>query len=128
MDELPDFFLSSAGESELLSEPRACWSRARLRDQVRDDYMLIQIEPPLIGQQFGLGDKDISQLIISARLQGDTLFPVSHWPFPVYVARVLNEKVVRTLSFVAGEVELIGWALIFRTHQEAANHVETMAS
>jgi hypothetical protein len=82
MDELPDFFLSSAGESELLSEPRACWSRARLRDQVRDDYMLIQIEPPLIGQQFGLGDKDISQLIISARLQGDTLFPVSHWPFP----------------------------------------------
>lgn len=67
MENEADFYLTAAGESEKLAVPRACWVKGRLKDHVRDDHMLIRIEPPLVGQGFGLGDKDIFDLIISTR-------------------------------------------------------------
>jgi hypothetical protein len=116
----PDFFLTTAGElRELLVEPRACWNVGRLRDAVRDDYMVVMIEPELIGQGFGLGSEDIRQLIISSRLQGFTLFPTSQFPCPVYVARILDEAVLRSGSFTRDQVELIAWGTIVKTREEA---------
>ena len=124
----PDFFLSAAGEYKPLSQPRACWTKARLRDPVRDDYMLIEIDPVLIGQPFGLGDKDVSRLILSSRHQGYTLYPVTEWPSHVYVTRILDEAVLQTLSFSKGQVELIAWAMIFRTMEEAEAHARKLNS
>lgn len=89
--------------------------------------MLIEIDPPLIGQGFGLGSKDITQLVISGRHQGDTLFPITAWPLSVYVARVLDENIVKTLSFTREQVELVAWAMIFRTLDEATAHARKMA-
>ena len=86
--------MSAAGEYEPLAAPRACWERARLRDIVRDDHMLIDIEPALEGQSSGLGAADITRLIISAFFRGKTLYPVSEWPFHVYVARIVDDTVV----------------------------------
>jgi hypothetical protein len=73
MDRSPDFFMSTAGEHQPLAAPRACWKIARLRDKVRDDYMLIAIEPVLDGQRFGLGATEIKQLVIYARSKTDTV-------------------------------------------------------
>ena len=87
MDRPPDFFMSAAGEYEPLAAPRACWERARLRDIVRDDQALE-------GQSSGLGAADITRLIISAFFRGKTLYPVSEWPFHVYVARIVDDTVV----------------------------------
>jgi hypothetical protein len=116
----PDFFLSAAGEMRGdLATIRACWSKARLRDEVRDDYMLIEVDPPVIGQQFGLGDQDVTELIISTRHKGFTLFPVTEWPSHVYVTRMLDQFVAQTLVFTGDQVELIGWAEIFLTRAEA---------
>lgn len=115
----PDFFLTSAGEFGPLCQPRACWARARLRDPVRDDYMLVEIKPVLIGQSFGLKEQDISSLILSARHQGYSLFPVTEWPSHVYVARVLDATVLQTHTFTKDQIELIAWAMIFRTFEEA---------
>jgi hypothetical protein len=84
--------------------------------------MLVEIKPALIGQIFGLGDKDISHLILSSRYEGYTLYPVITWPCPVYVARILDDTILQTLSFAEGQVELIAWATIFRTLQEAEAH------
>jgi hypothetical protein len=126
MKRSPDFFLSSAGEYKLLSEPRACWGKARLRDNLRDDYMLIEIEPPLMGQGFGLGGNDITKLIISTRHQGYTLYPITEWPSFVYVIRILDEAILKTLFFSKDQVELIAWAMIFPTREAAADHVRKM--
>lgn len=92
---------------------------ARLRDPVRDDYMLVEIEPALIGQPFGLGDRDISRLILSTRHQGYTLFPITEWPSHVYVTRILDEAILQTSSFTKEQIELIAWARIYRTLKEA---------
>ena len=123
MKDKPDFFLSAAGEMRGdLGLPRACWVKHRLKDQVRDDHLLIEVDPPVIGQKYCLGNEDITELIISARLQGFSLSPVSHWPCPVYISRILDETIEKTLVFIKDQIEIIGWGMIFRTLEEAIAH------
>lgn len=118
----PNFLISAAGETTGdLAITRGCWARGRLCDDVRDDYMLIEVDPPVIGQTYGLGGQDITNLIISAHLQGSTLFPVSEWPCPVYIARILDPSIVETLRFKKDQVELIAWGPIFPELDEAAS-------
>lgn len=128
MEAKPDFFLSAAGENEGLASPRACWKKARLKDPVRDDHMLVEIEPPLIGQGYGLGGQDITNLILSARHEGFSLFPVKEWPCHVYIARILDDTIARTLAFTRNQVEVIAWGMIFRTLDEANAHAEKFQS
>jgi hypothetical protein len=120
----PDFFLSAAGENEDIASPRACWQKNRLKDSMRDDHLLVEIEPPVIGQKYGLGSEDITTLILSARYDGFSLFPVREWPCHVYVARILDAAVVRTLVFTRTQVEIIAWGMIFRTLDEANAHAK----
>jgi hypothetical protein len=82
--------------------------------------MLIDIEPPLEGQSFGLGATDITRLIISSRLQGQTLYPISGWPLSVYVARVVDDTVLESLAFTREQVALIAWGTLFHTREEAS--------
>ena len=119
MSQQPDFYLSTAGEYGPLSDPRACWCKARMRDEQRDDYMMIEIEPLLEGQQLGLGSRSISSLVVSSRHSEQTLFPISEWPSFVYVARILDDSIASSLQFTRGQVELIAWGSLFRTLEQA---------
>lgn len=86
--------------------------------------MLVEIEPSLIGQNYGLGSQDITNLILSARHEGFSLFPVQEWPCHVYVARILDDTITRTLAFTRSQVEVIAWGMIFRTLHEANTHAK----
>lgn len=110
MTQEPDFFLD--GEGEGLNTIYACWRRKRLRDNVRDDYLLVDIEPPMIGQKYGLGGEDITQLILATRHQGVTLFPVTEWPAHVFVCRILDEGLLEQEVFEAHQIQMIAWAVI----------------
>ena len=119
-----EFFMSTAGEHAPLAAPRAGWQNARLRDNVRGDNMLIDIEPALSGRRFGLGATDITQLIISARHRGQTLYPISEWPFFVYVARIVDKAVFESHTFAREQAEPIAWGTLFRTREEASDHAK----
>ena len=119
MESKPTFFMSTAGEYEPLAAPRACWELVRLADSVRNDHMLIRIEPTLDGQRFGLGAAEVDHLLISARHRGDSLYPVSQWPCMVYVSRVLDMAIVSGGMFDSKQIELIAWGTIFATREEA---------
>ncbi len=122
----PDFYLTTAGEYHPLTEPRACWTSRRLQDDIREDYMLIEFDPPLIGQSFGLGDKDIDQVLIATRLQGFSLYPPTEWPIPVYVIRILESAIAAAGRFGKEQVELIAWGMLFRTREEARMYAVSM--
>jgi hypothetical protein len=115
----PDFYLSTAGEYGPLTDPRACWAERRLRDQLRDDYMEVEIDPLLEGQSFGLGVKDLNRLLLASRLEGFTLYPINQWPVPVYVIRVLDDAILASGYFEKNQVEIVAWGMIFRTAREA---------
>ncbi len=100
--------------------PRACWFKKRLRDAVRDDWMLVSIEPPVIGQPYGLGSEDIYHLLLSTRFKGQTLFPVSEWPSHVYVARMQDKQIPDEQDFDSTQTQLIGWGTLCRTLDDSA--------
>lgn len=115
----PDFYLTTAGKNDSLASPRACWRKARLADDSRDDYLLVEIDPPLIGQKYGLGAEDIGHLLLSSKFESFSLFPVDHWPCPVYVTRILDDSILDTLTLTGDQVEMIAWGEIFLTLEEA---------
>ena len=114
----PDFYLASS-EGYDMAEPRRCWIIKRLTTGQRDDLLLIRIEPPLIGQKYGLGGKDINQVIVATRHQGASLFPVKVWPVFVHVVRPLIENSQDRESLHDGEFESIAWAELYRSEQDA---------
>jgi len=82
--------------------------------------MLIQFERPLIGSKYGLGDKDITKLILSPKFPDSSLFPINEWPCQVFIARILDYTVIRTLTITTrGQVQIIGKGTVFRTLDEA---------
>jgi hypothetical protein len=121
----PDFYLSAAGEYTPLADVRSCWRGKRLRDGHRDDYLEITIDPPLIGQLFGLGATAISRLLIASRLRGFSLFPVNEWPVPVYIVRILDDHIVESGYFTAGQVQLIAWGMIYESLAQKIGYTGT---
>ena len=119
----PNFFLASS-EGYRLEEPRSCKRVKRLRSDTRDDLLLVKIEPPLIGQPYGLGGKDIDILIVSTRHKGDSLFPIKEWPVFVHVARLLIDNPEKREKIRDDEFESIAWAELYQT--EAAARAKAM--
>ncbi|MGA3126836.1 MAG: hypothetical protein ABSD13_08960 [Candidatus Korobacteraceae bacterium] len=111
-----DFYLRlNEGEGE----PRACYCKRRVHVAGRDDWMLVAIEPPVIGQPYGLGGEDIYYLLLATRHQGQTLFPVSEWPAHVYAARLLINPIPDEPEFNATQTQLIHWGKLYRTYEDA---------
>jgi hypothetical protein len=124
MPQEPDFFLTCAGENESLAEPRACWRKRHLKDDTRDDYLVVKIRPPVVGQPYGKGADDIHDLVLSTRYEGFSLFSVSTWPCPVYVSRVLDDAILERGVFRRSEIELIAWGTIFPDLESATRFRE----
>jgi hypothetical protein len=113
-----DFFLAST-EGYGLEEPRSCRRIRRIRSDSRDDLLLIRVDPPIIGQPYGLGSQDIDTLLVASRHQGYTLFPIDQWPAYVHVARLLVEA-PETREYVRDdEFALIAWAELYPTWEDA---------
>ncbi len=92
-----------------LEAPRKCHLLAKVSAPGRDDYWLAEVRPPFRGQLFGLGGLDISEVIIATRLKGHSLFDSGRAATPVYVARILDAKVIATKSLTPDQIELILW-------------------
>lgn len=117
----PDFFLASS-EQDFLSEPRSISVIGFIKGEDRDDYLLVKIDPPLLGQPFGLGEKDISQLILATRHADSSLSCIAQWPVFVYVLRPLVSLESRE-EVKNGEMELIAWAEVYKTEDAARKKV-----
>ena len=100
-----------------MEEPREGFIERRLRGDRRDGYLLVRIDPPLIGQTFGLGGCDIHQVVLATRHLGDAL-PPNRWPLFVHVARPLVSLEGRDVIH-ENELEPIAWAELYPTAEAA---------
>jgi hypothetical protein len=112
----PDFYLSSS-EGYDLEEPRRCWIVKRVRTTTRDDLLLLRVDPPIIGQRYGLGGRDIDEVIVAPRHHGVSMFPVSEWPVYVHVARLIRDEAHE--PFQPGDLSIIAWAELHQTEVAA---------
>ena len=114
--EKPDFFLvSSEGRPD---QPRRCFRLQRVLGRSGDDYLLVRIDPPIIGQPFGLGGRDIDRVILATKYVGSSLFPISEWPMSVHVARLLRE-LRKGDTLTKEDLEVIDWAQLYSSKEEA---------
>jgi len=118
----PDFYMSST-ESYDLQEPRRCWKLHRVTTPNRDDFLLVSIDPPIIGQQFGLGDQDVYLVLLATRHKGETLFPVSQWPVFVHVVRPLVDEPLSCTHLENDQFESYAWAEIYLTEKDARMNI-----
>jgi hypothetical protein len=113
----PDFFLASS-EGYDLEDPRKAYLVTLIKGP-NGIFALVKIDPVIIGQQYGLGQADISEVLIAPRLEGDTLVNISRWPIPVHVFRSLIGDLSHTELISEDEMILIAWAEIYPTEQAA---------
>lgn len=113
----PDFYLASS-EGYDLEIPRKCFVIKSTHSDRGDDFLLVSIDPPIIGQKYGLGDKDIDQVILATRHQGDSFFPINNSPMSVHVARILIDNPQNKEVIHNNEMKLIAWAEIYQTNPD----------
>jgi hypothetical protein len=81
----PQFWLTS-GEEVFWSEPRACRVLgATSVDGPPREVLVIAIEPPAIGQAFGLGGEDVEVLAVSPAHADKSLSPRPELPMDVHI-------------------------------------------
>jgi len=112
-----DFYLASS-EGYNLEDPRQCFRIRRLAGDHRDDFLLARIDPPLIGQLYGMGGQDLDELVLVTRHKGASLFPIAEWPVYVHVVRPLVPVAGRD-RLHDNEIESIGWAELYETEEAA---------
>jgi hypothetical protein len=123
----PDFFLASA-EGFGLESLRHVHALRRLRGERRGDYLLARIEPPIIGQPYGLGSDDIREVVLAARHVGESIFAGGGWPIDVHVARLLrpSEELGETLE--EAHMSEIAWAELHADEETALLAIRARAS
>ncbi len=102
-----------------MGDPRRCWIIKSLETSKRRNYLLLKIDPPLIGQKYGLGSSDIDKVVVTTRYQGDSLMPVREWPIFVHVGRLLGKNLEDKNQLEDTDFEVIGWAELYRSEEEA---------
>ena len=94
--------------------PRKCRVISRLRSELRDDLALVEVDPPLLSTIYDTGE-DIHRLVLGARHQGASIFPVAEWPLAVYICR-LSEADGHVSDAIASEkLSILDWGEIRQT-------------
>jgi len=115
----PDFYLASS-EGYGMQNPRRAFRLKRIGGDHRDDYLLIRIDPPLIGQTYGLGGEDVYEVIVATRSLSESLFPIERWPAFVHVALPLVKDPSSREVIHDTELREIAWAELYRNEEDAS--------
>lgn len=110
----PDFYLTSS-EGYGLEEVRACYKEMRLMNGHPDGYMICEVDPPIMGQPYGLGGQDIHRIAIASRHSGYSVFVINDWPAYVHVARLTHGFPGDKFVIAEDEIESIGWAEVYES-------------
>ncbi len=74
----------------------------------RDDYWLAAVDPPFMGQRYGLGASDISEVILATKFAGHSLFD-ERKIIPVSVARIVGGGIRPSETLGPEQMEVILW-------------------
>ncbi len=118
-DPLDRFYLVSTEDPGTIDEPRFCRVVGRVTVGEDQDCLLVEIDPPLIGQQLGLGGKNIDIVILGARHIDGLLFPVWEWPTYVNVSRPTVDNPKSRADFAVEEADFFDIGAIYLAEESA---------
>lgn len=115
---IPDFYLISS-EGYQLNHPIACFKNQKLFGSHPDGYMLCDIQPDLISQNYGINSENICQVILANRHEGYSLFPISSWPAYAHVAIPLIQNIEEMDNINDSLIKLIAWGELYSEKPES---------
>ena len=107
---MKDFYLATT-ELRDPYEPRKCHVIKRLRNELRDDLAWVEVMPSLPREIYDTSE-EISQLILSARHQGMSLFPITVWPLPVYICWTKDAVDLQSGFIPSDALTILDWGEI----------------
>ncbi len=112
-------YLGSKGYTVFL-KPRVAKFVRFLKGPYRDEYAMLHIDPPIIGQEFGYGGKDIEYIIVAVRYQGDSLRNITKWPITVdvFIPNSLDKDPLQYQSLSFDEWTHVAETDLARTKEE----------
>lgn len=96
----PDFYLSSS-ESTHFRDVRACYLEGLITDDIRDDYLLVRIEPTVTDPETG---ENIERILVCGRHEH---FKAVTKEECVYILKILSSAVLSTHRCDNSQVKLV---------------------
>jgi hypothetical protein len=118
---LKEYFLSSM-DSERLARPRICTILRYAQFDTGKDCAFASVDPPIPGQDFGRGD-DISRVVVTSRMEGQTLSEIESFPCFVFVARAIDDSAFTKGILTKNDLEIIGWGELYGSLNDAQSHL-----
>lgn len=117
VEKTADFYLGSSDSYGEWARPRDCWIVAHTQMEDGRVSVLVNVEPPVIGQPFGLGGKDLRSLVLAARWKG-TAFEQGFYPMPVLIYRI-TKPVAGHEVVPNSHINLEAWGEVYPTREDA---------
>lgn len=102
----PDFYLTSS-DSTHFQMIRACYFEGLITDNIRDDYLLVRIEPAVKDPETGA---EIDRLLICGRYKH---FKSVVEEECVYILKILSPEVMTLRRCDTNQVKLVAWGEVF---------------
>ena len=115
------FYLSSL-DSYALEGVRTCDFVEVKQFETGKECVVAEVHPPIPGHSFGL-DFDLTEVVLAARHEGDTLSNIRVFPCFVHVARPVSADIRSHKRVVASDVESLAWGELYRSESDAESHV-----
>ena len=116
------YFLSSL-EDQSFENPRECILQKKIFFDTGKECFIACINPPQVGQIYGLGGEDIKYLFLSARHQGNDISDIQEFPCFVHILIPVNKDVLKKDVLAKEDFHHISWGELYRTKEDAENHV-----
>lgn len=98
----PDFYLSSSDSTDF-KDDRACYLEGLVADDIRDDYLLVRIEPSVKDPESG---EDIERVLLCGRHEH---FKSVTKEECVYILKILSSDIYVTHRCDKNQVKLVAW-------------------
>ncbi|MFA5204721.1 MAG: hypothetical protein WC708_10000 [Lentisphaeria bacterium] len=109
----PNFYLVSS-ESYAFRDPRKCWVETTVAGELRSDYLLVRIDPPVIDFRT---KEPINQVLITGK---NKPIKITELPTSVYIAKIKDAAVAESRKCSASNIEVVASGDIFASNEEAA--------
>ncbi len=116
-----EVYLSSL-ESKTFEPTRKCRFLKKLIFDTGKECMLVELDPPVNGQDFGISE-DIKRVVLSSRHEGDSLFPVKEFPCFVFITTSLVEDITACERITNSDLQILAWGELYRTASDADAHI-----
>jgi len=117
---MPQYYLSSL-DSYALEAVRVCDFVTIKHFDTGKECAIAELDPPISGHLFGLAS-DVTEVVLTARHDGDVLSNIREFPCFVHIARPVIAGIRKQNVIVAADLENLAWGELYRSKSDAENH------